>query len=194
MGRGNQIPRWHFICWQCKLNILLNDTSMGFRIEYEMKQLGELTVADYMTEQTIVVDDTAKLTDAIRLMDDNLLSAVPVVDSQQKLVGILSNSDVIQIMHEIQADLGALSMVNAATREFLLKLLIEQGDNTCVLDVMTSPVETIEPQTNLVVAARKLTDFAYHHLPVVEAGRAVGIIATSDMVRAIAELGGISTT
>lgn len=159
-----------------------------------MKQLGELKVSDYMTFQSIVVDDTAKLTDAIRMMDDNQISVIPVVDNQDELVGILSNSDLIGMMHEIQADLGAMNHVNEATREFLLQMLIEQGDDKRVADVMTTPVETIGGQVNLVVAAQKLNDRAYHHLPVIGTkGESVGIISTSDFVRAIAENGAIAT-
>lgn len=146
-----------------------------------------------MTAQTIVVNETDNLTDAIRVMNNNLLSAVPVVDDRENLTGILSTSDILQMMHEIQADLGALSVANAATRDFLLKMLIDQGDNTLVLDVMTSPVETVTPDINLVVAARKANDYAFHHLPVVDnSGTAIGIIATSDFVRAIAEYGAVA--
>ena len=100
-----------------------------------MKQLGELKVKDYMTNQTIVVNDTAQLAEAIRMMDHNRLSVVPVINSQSEMVGILSDSDLIQMMHEIQADLGALNEVNVSTREFLIQMLMEQGDNTRVLDV-----------------------------------------------------------
>jgi CBS domain-containing protein len=158
-----------------------------------MKQLGELKVNDYMTKQTIVVDDTAKLTDAIRMMDDNQISVVPVVDDQGDLVGILSNRDLTGMLHEIQADLGALNHVNDETRDFLTQLLAEQGDNTRVLDVMTAPVETVIEGVNLVVAAQKLNERTYHHLPVVDStGQSVGIISTSDFVRAIAEHGAIA--
>ena len=90
-----------------------------------MKQLGEICVREYMTEQATVVDDTARLTDAIRLMDSKKLSVLPVVDEQGRLVGILSNSDLIEITHEIQSDLGALRHVNEKTRDFLIKILME---------------------------------------------------------------------
>ena len=158
-----------------------------------MKPLGELKVKDYMTRQTIVVDDTAKLTDAIRAMDDKHISVIPIVDNQTELVGILSNSDLIEMMHEIQSDLGALTQVNESTREFLLQMLMEQGNDTRVSDVMTSPVETVSEEANLVVAAQKLNERKFHHLPVVNSsGSSVGIISTSDFVRAIAENGAIA--
>lgn len=158
-----------------------------------MKNIGELKVQDYMSHQTIVVDDTARLTDAISIMTQNRISVIPVVDNQGQLVGILSNSDLIQMTHEIQSDLNALHHVNEKTQDFLIRMLMDQGDNTKVQDIMTSPVETICPQTNLVVAARKLTEKKYHHLPVVtESGENVGILATTDLVRAIADTGALA--
>ena len=158
-----------------------------------MKQLGELLVRDYMTEQAIVVDDEARLVDAIRLMDEKQVSVLPVVNSKGEMVGILSNSDLIQITHEIQSDLNALHHVNEKTQKFLIRLLMDQGDNTRVLDVMTTPVDVVAPDTNLIVAARKLADRQHHHLPVVDANNAtIGILATSDFVRAIAEHGALA--
>lgn len=157
-----------------------------------MKQLGEIKVREYMTEQAIVIDDTARLTDAIRLMDVEKISVVPVVDEQGKLTGILSNRDLIELTYEIQSDLGAIHYVNEKTRDFLIQLLMDQGDNARVADVMTSPVSTISPETNLVVAAQLLNSCGFHHLPVVEeSGTSIGILSTSDFVRAIAEKGAL---
>jgi CBS domain-containing protein len=176
---------WHRVC-----NTLSPPTAYQ---EHSMKHLGELTVGDYMTESAIVVDDTQKLTAAIRLMDVEQISILPVVDEAGDLAGILSVSDLISIIHEIQSDIGALSHVTDKTRDFLITMLTEQGDNTLVADVMTTPVQTVTPRTNLVVAARKLVDCQYHHLPVInDAGKTIGMLSTSDFVRAVADYGAIA--
>ncbi len=157
-----------------------------------MKQLGEIRVADYMTENVISVDDSAKLTSAIRRMDDQGLQVLPVLDEQGNVTGMLSTADLIQITHEIQSDLSALSHVNETTKQFLIQMLVDAGDTTYVRDVMTSPVETIRPHDNLIVAAQKLNRRKYRHLPVVDdQGKPVGILSTSDFVRVVAELGGL---
>lgn len=155
-----------------------------------MKQLGELEVKDYMTLQAVVVDDTEKLTHAIGLMERNRTSVLPVVNNQGEIVGILSTSDLVGIIHELQADISALPHVTEKTQEFLLQMLIEQGDSTFVCDVMTSPVETVTENDNLVIAARKINEHNYHHLPVVDdEGRPIGILSTSDFVQAFADHG-----
>ena len=158
-----------------------------------MKQLGELRVREYMTPQAIVVNDSARLVEAIRLMDDQGISVVPVVDEQGKLVGILSFGDLVEMMHEIQADLGVLHQVREETRDFFIKVLIHQGDSTFVRDVMTSPVKTVSSETNLILAAQMLNDRKFHHLPVVDQDDStVGIISSSDFVRAIADCGALA--
>ena len=152
-----------------------------------MIQLGEKRVSEFMTKSVISVEDTGRLSDAIRIMDDNRLSAVPVLDSQAAIVGILSTSDMLNVFHEIQSDLNALHVVNDDTRDFLLKLLTEAGDNTRVCDVMTKPVVTADANMNLVMAARLMADKHYHHLPIVsDKGSPIGMLSTSDFVRAIA--------
>ncbi len=158
-----------------------------------MKQIGEISVRDYMTEQALVVQQDTLLTDAIRIMDEERISVVPVVDRSGNLTGILSNSDLVEITHEVQADLSALHDAGATTGEFLVSLLKAQGDNVKVQDVMTAPVETVSVNTNLIVAAQQLNDRRIHHLPVIdESGTCLGIIAASDFVRAIAENGALA--
>lgn len=157
-----------------------------------MKNLGELKVSEIMTCQAICIKATDRLTEAIQIMDDEGLSVLPVINHQRRLVGILSTSDLVEITHELQSDITSMSQMRDTTRRFLIKLLIEQGDKTLVRDVMTSPVETISPSSNLVVAARKIADRIYHHLPVVdESGTPVGMLSTKDFVRAIADYGAL---
>ena len=154
------------------------------------KQLGELKVEDCMAEQAIVIDESAKLTDAIRVMESEALSLLPVVQGEMQLVGVLSATDLLKITREMQADLSTLDSVNERTREFLLTMLIDQGDTTLVKDVMTSPAVWVHKNVNMVVAARMLIDNECHHLPVVdEEETPIGVISSSDFVQAFAEHG-----
>jgi CBS domain-containing protein len=157
-----------------------------------MKQLGEMKVSEFMANSVIAIDETEKLTHAIRMMDDNRLTVLPVLDGDGVVTGIISASDLVKIFHEIQADIGSLPMVSPATQEMLLQMLIDQGDTTTVMDVMTTPIETVTAITNLVVAARKMVDFRCHHLPVInEQGEPIGILSTMDLAKAIAEYGAL---
>ncbi len=157
-----------------------------------MKKMGELTVGDYMSRGAITIDDSEKVITAIRKMEENKLSVVPAVDGQGKIVGILSSTDLIEMIYVVQSELSALPLVSEKMQKRLLRLLTERGDTSYVRDVMKSPVETIVESANLVVAARKMDDSGYHHLPVVdENDRPIGMLSTSDFVRAFARQAGL---
>ena len=158
-----------------------------------MKKLGELHVAEVMTPNPLTALDTDRLTNAIRIFESNRFSAIPVVDSTGSCVGIISLADLADISHEIQSDLAALSQVSETTQNFLIRMLIDQGETTLIQDVMTSPTATTTPSTNLVVAARMLHENGYRHLPVVdENNHPIGILSTTDIVGAVSQLGAIT--
>jgi CBS domain-containing protein len=155
-----------------------------------MRKLGEMHVDELMTSDVITVASSERLSQAIRTMDNFRLSVVPALDDLGRVNGLLSATDLVELFHEVQSDLGALSIVKPATQEVLLQLLIRQGDTTTVDEVMTSPVETVSSGTNIIVAARKMSELGYHHLPVVnDEGCPVGILSSMDIVRAVAQCG-----
>ena len=157
-----------------------------------MRRLGELCVRDIMTADPICIKDSSLLMEAIREFDDNDISALPVVDSQNRLAGVLSLFDLVEVIREIQGDISALSKVGDATRAFLIRLLTDHGDNTLVSDVMTRPVEHVAPDTNIVLAARMMVECGFRHLPVIDVQhRPIGIVTTTDFVKAFAEQGAL---
>lgn len=157
-----------------------------------MKKLGELTARDLMTSDVITAQQTDRIIDAIRKLDDYGVSALPVVDDEQRAVGIVSLFDILDVTREIHSDLSALSLVTAETRKFMIKLLVEQEDKTSIEDVMTTPVTTIHENTNIVVAARQMVHDGYRHLPVVDDDeRVVGMVSATDFVRVVAEQGAL---
>lgn len=155
-----------------------------------MKNLGELIVADYMSSPAITVEEKEKLTAAIHLLEQNGLSAVPVVNDDLAVVGVLTSADLLETVHEIQSDIGSLAFLSNKSQDLLVQLLVAQGDTTRVDALMTAPVETVTPQTNMVVAARKMLDCHCHHLPVVdEHNRPLGMLSSFDFVRVVSQLG-----
>ncbi|HMP79941.1 MAG TPA: CBS domain-containing protein [Pirellulaceae bacterium] len=156
------------------------------------KKLGELTARDLMTPDVISVHQQDRLIDAIRKIDDFGVSALPVVADDNKVVGIVSMFDLLNVSREIHSDLSALSLVTTETRKFMIKLLAEQEDTTKIEDVMTTPVNTIHEETNIVVAARQMVHDGYRHLPVVDDHeRVVGMVSSTDFVRVVAEQGAL---
>ena len=152
-----------------------------------MNTVTKTQVQDFMTHNVITVGRDTSLIKAIQLMDLNGLSALPVLDQDSCVCGMLSTSDLISMFHELQSDISVLPHVSTVVRQSLIDALAEDNDSVRVTGVMTGDVETIYGHAGLSEAARLLIKNECHHLPVVDPnGKPIGIISTSDIVRAVA--------
>jgi CBS domain-containing protein len=108
------------------------------------------------------VDPDASVFDALQLMADKNVGALPVVAGGQ-LVGIFSERDYARkvILH------------GQASRE------------TPVSAIMTSNVVTVSPDQDLSDCMRIMTDKRIRHLPVIEGGRQVGVLSIGDVMKAV---------
>jgi CBS domain-containing protein len=114
----------------------------------------------------LTVSPDAPLHEAIhRMLEDNI-GAVLVVDASGRVIGILSERDLLRKVagiHESYADLP-------------------------VSRFMTGRPETVAPGDPLNFALHKMDAGGYRHLPVVEDGRPVGVLSVRDMIRHITRL------
>jgi predicted transcriptional regulator len=151
-----------------------------------MNPTSERIVGDVMTRNVVSVKEDTDLTDAIRIMNRECLSILPVVDRADKICGILSTSDLIASTYNLQADVSVLTFVSEAVRKTLVEALTEDTGSQSVSSVMSDHVESISPQDNLGHAARLMTENSIHHLLVLDqSGKPVGILSTSDIVRSV---------
>jgi len=117
------------------------------------------TAADIMTRPVITVGPGALLIDAIELLLRHGLSGMPVVDAAGRLIGIITEHDIMNF---------ALSGNAADTR---------------VEEAMTKPVATVAPDADMAVAINFLIGRRLRRVPVVEGDRVVGIISRRDILR-----------
>ena len=131
----------------------------------------DLTVADLMTIDPIVIGVDAALEEAERLMRERHVSGLPVVDEQGELVGVISQTDVIED--------GGMPMA---------LLLRRKPSGLRVGELMTSPAVTVDLTAPLVEAARLMRDNRIHRVVAVdERCRPVGILSASDFVALYAD-------
>ena len=133
-----------------------------------------MTIAKIMTPTPVMVEPKAPLREVRRLMAEHGIRHVPVV-SGEGLVGIVSDRDVQEALPS-PADPREATGFAAAM------------DRIAVWDVMVEQVITVTPRTPVAEAAQLLTDHKIGCLPVMEAGRLVGIVTETDMLRAFAAL------
>lgn len=144
-----------------------------------------MKAADIMTTQVVTANDESRIADVANLLLQNHISAVPVVDGSGKLVGIVSEGDLVR-----RAEIGTqsrhswwlemFSSPEALAREYIK----EHGQRA--RDIMTKNVVTVGPDASLDVIANLLESHRIKRVPVVENDKLVGIVSRSNLVRALA--------
>lgn len=140
---------------------------------------------DVMTPWVATIDADATVQDAAKLMLERSVSALPVVDGKDRVVGIVSEGDLVR-----RTELGT-----DAPRSWWLRLFSDDAardyvktHSDSVRDVMSRPVICVRRTTPLKEVARRLEKHRIKRVPVLEAGRLVGVVSRADLVRRLATL------
>ena len=147
------------------------------------------TVADVMTRDPVVVQPETPLKQAIKIMADRHISGLPVVDGKGKLVGVLSDSDLLwqETGVEPPAYIMLLDSIiyleNPATYEKDLR----KAMGLTVSEVMSDRPISVKPDKPLRAAAQLMQKHHIHRLPVLDdAGKLIGILTRGDIIGSMA--------
>jgi CBS domain-containing protein len=132
-------------------------------------------VRDHMTAKVFTIRMDKKLLAVDEIMGWAHIRHVPVVDEKGKLVGLLSQRDVLR------ATLSDLASTPVDRRN--------QMGHVSLADVMRREVLTIGPDESVQSAARLMRKNKYGCLPVVQDSRLVGIITEHDLLAVVERLG-----
>lgn len=121
-----------------------------------------LEAKDIMTKQVICIRKETPILEAIRLMANNNITGIPVVDDDLILVGILSEQDVMRLFHTYE----------------------DEKDRT-VNDFMTQPAIRFEENEPLLDVCYCLRDNHIRRVPVTSNGKVSGVISRSDILKCI---------
>ncbi|MGB5325799.1 MAG: CBS domain-containing protein [Pseudomonadales bacterium] len=121
-------------------------------------------VRDFMAKHYATVKPEQTLAAAVRVLLEYHQSAVPVIDDQQQLVGLLSEADCM--------------------RNTLVEGYFNEG-MTLVKDLMTQQPETVSPDLELSAVSERFLKNNRRMMPVVEAGTLVGILQRHDILKAL---------
>jgi CBS domain-containing protein len=132
-----------------------------------------------MTTRVHVANPLAPFKLLVRLIEENRISAVPIVDQHGVPVGIVSESDLLLKERRLELE---------SSRDLLhrQKRRVERAKaaGTVAADVMTSPAITVTSDTSLSDAARLMHETDVRRLVVVdERGRIAGIVSRSDLLQ-----------
>jgi acetoin utilization protein AcuB len=134
-----------------------------------------MLVKDRMSHPVISVHPEMPMNDALRMMRAEHIRRLPVVDAQGRLVGIVSERD---LLHAAPSDVTSLSIWEI--NDLVSRITIDK--------VMSREVVTIDEDTPIEEAARIMVDRKIGGLPVVRGGHMVGIITETDLFKVFLEL------
>lgn len=145
-----------------------------------------MQVRDVMTTRVITVRPETPAGEIAKLLVENRISGVPVVDEENRVLGIVSEGDLIRRLEDTD---------DGRRRSWWLELLASperraedyvRAHGRLARDIMTDIVTTIDEGATLGEAARLLEEKHIKRLPVVREGKLVGIVSRADLLRALA--------
>jgi CBS-domain-containing membrane protein len=146
-----------------------------------------MTARDIMVTSVVSVSSEDPLVEVVETMSRSRVSGVPVVDADRKVLGVISEKDILyQMVGETTDNFMAL----------LARCLRSKGcgampvRNLTAREIMTSPAVTVRANAHLVDIAELLTQKRVNRLPVTDTdGHILGIITRSDIVNATLKSG-----
>lgn len=122
------------------------------------------TVADCMVVDLVTLTPDLEIVRAVAILLDNKVSGACVLDASGELVGVLSKRDCLK------------AALNAS--------YYKQWGGV-VADYMSTDPETLDADLDLVDAAERMIGSSYRRFPVIRAGRLVGQISRTDVLKAL---------
>jgi CBS domain-containing protein len=117
-----------------------------------------ISLEKIMTRDVVTVGRTADIYDAIRMMADGNITGLPVVDEDEKLVGVVTEKDVMRYLLNTQSTKGKAQ------------------------DCMTTDVVSVNVNDTLLNVISILVNNGFRRVPIVSEGMLVGIISRSDII------------
>jgi CBS domain-containing protein len=137
-----------------------------------------MQVRDVMSTDVVATTPDASLRDVLELLTARGVSGLPVVDDDGHVLGVISQADVLATTSSRTATSGIADILLADARSKRSAIA------RTVDEIMSSPARVIEESCPVTQAAAQMLDHGIKRLPVVRAGKLVGIVTRRDLLRA----------
>jgi CBS domain-containing protein len=131
-----------------------------------------MKVSEIMTLGAASVTPDTTLAEAAKIMTDFGISALPVVDEQDHLTGIVTERDFFKR--------GGIAWLELPASERNGQLR-----NSHVRDIASKNPVFVHPDTTVEFAAKRMEDYGLRRLPVVDRGKVVGLLSRADLLTAL---------
>lgn len=120
-----------------------------------------LKAKDIMTKESITISPDTDLKEATRILVDNKISGMPVVDKNEKVIGIISEKDILNFIFS------------------------GNFNNTTVKEAMSSEIISFSPDTDIAKISLIMGERKIRRVPILENGKLVGIISRRSIIKTI---------
>ena len=119
-------------------------------------------ISTLLKREIISINEKKSINDAIQLLSKNKIGALPVINNQMKLCGIISERDIINVISENKSINFSLSLIDS---------------------IMTAKVITCDKNTQSNVLMEIMTTNKIRHIPILEKNLLIGIVSIGDVVQ-----------
>jgi len=150
-----------------------------------------LTAKDIMTKNVITVTPDLSVKELAALLLSHKIGGAPVVDADQTLLGVVTESDLIDQSKNVHIPtvISILDSVFFLESPKKMDMEIKKMAGRTVRDICASELVTVTEDTPLSVIATIMSEKKVHTLPVLAGGVLVGVIGKTDLIRAISQGG-----
>lgn len=117
-----------------------------------------------MTSEVVTVTQNTPVHEAMRIILDNPIAGLPVVDEEGVLMGMVTEKDMLQLMY--RSNLGGMA----------------------VSDIMTHDIVSFGPDDDVNRVCKCFMEHAFKRVPITSEGRVVGVVSRRDIIRFIVDL------
>jgi len=134
-------------------------------------------VKEIMTQNVISIRDDLSIKDAVIILRKNKISGVPVLDKSGNVVGVFSESNILDKLPDILEEADKIPMVD-----------VQELTSPPVCNVMGKPPIIVNSDEDIRNVAKIFLEKYIHRVPVVDNGKLVGIVSLGDVLKAFTKI------
>jgi CBS-domain-containing membrane protein len=144
-----------------------------------------MNASDVMVRDVVTVGPEDEVSKAVQLLVDHDISALPVVDSEKRVIGILSEADLLH-REKIGTEKHRPWWLEAVMPASVLALDYAKSHGRKVCELMSENVVAAAENTSISELANILEKHRIKRVPILKDGKLVGIVSRANLIQALA--------
>jgi CBS domain-containing protein len=135
-----------------------------------------MKVREIMTKNVITAHENETMREVVLRLREKKITGVPVVNDEGKVVGIFSETDILNKLPDILIDADKIPLVD-----------VKELTDHRIRDIMSKPPITVSPDDDIKTVAKIFLTKYIHRVPVIENEKLVGIVSLGDVLKAFSK-------